>query len=102
MHKLMTTMTISRRGLIGSIGALAGTAALPRLSWANAAAAEARFPTVTGLIESYVSKGKLPGMVAALGQGSSAAPLGIARGQPVPHLFDDQADHRHGRDDADR
>ena len=80
MHKFMTTMTISRRGLIGSIGALAGSAALPRLSWANAAAAEARFPTVTGLIESYVSKGKLPGMIAALGQGSSASPLGIARG----------------------
>lgn len=76
----MTTMTISRRGLIGSLAALSGTAALPRLSWANAAAAEARFPTVTGLIESYVSKGKLPGMIAALGQGSSAAPLGIARG----------------------
>jgi CubicO group peptidase (beta-lactamase class C family) len=80
MHKLMTEMTISRRGLIGSLAALSGTAALPRLSWANAAAAEARFPTVTGMIESYVSKGKLPGMIAALGQGSSAAPLGIARG----------------------
>lgn len=80
MHKRMTTITISRRGLIGSLAALAGSTALPRTGWANAAAAKARFPTVTGLIESYVSTGKLPGMIAALGQGNSAAPLGIARG----------------------
>ncbi|KPF92166.1 serine hydrolase [Novosphingobium sp. AAP83] len=76
----MTTMTISRRGLLGSLGALAGSTVLPRLSWATAAAAEARFPTVTGMIDAYVSTGKLPGMIAALGLGSSAAPLGIARG----------------------
>ena len=75
----MNAMTISRRGLIGSLGALAGTAALPHLSWANAAS-EARFPAVTSLIDAYVTTGKLPGMIAALGQGSSDAPIGIARG----------------------
>ncbi|OYX63237.1 MAG: serine hydrolase [Novosphingobium sp. 32-60-15] len=75
----MNAMTISRRGLIGSLAALAGSAALPRMAFANAAA-EARFPAVTGLIDAYVGTGKLPGMIAALGQGSSAAPLDIARG----------------------
>ncbi|MES2303514.1 MAG: serine hydrolase domain-containing protein [Pseudomonadota bacterium] len=75
----MNAMTLSRRGLIGSFGALAGTVLLPRTAFASAAA-EARFPAVSRLIESYVSSGKLSGMVAALGQGSSAAPLDIARG----------------------
>ncbi|MFM6830411.1 MAG: serine hydrolase domain-containing protein [Novosphingobium sp.] len=75
----MNAMTLSRRGLIGSFGALAGTALLPRMAFASAAA-EARFPAVSRLIESYVGSGKLSGMVAALGQGSSAAPLDIARG----------------------
>lgn len=75
----MNAVMISRRGLIGSLAALAGSAALPQMALANTAA-EARFPHVTGLIEAYVGNGKLPGMIAALGQGSSAAPLGIARG----------------------
>ncbi len=75
----MNTMTLSRRGLIGSFGALAGTALMPRMAFASAAA-ETRFPAVTQMIDGYVSSGKLPGMIAALGQGSSAAPLDIARG----------------------
>lgn len=75
----MNAMTLSRRGLIGSFGALAGTALLPRMAFASAAA-EARFPAVSRMIEGYVGSGKLPGMIAAVGQGSSAAPLDIARG----------------------
>ena len=75
----MNAITFSRRGLIGSLGALAGSTLLPRMGWASAAA-EARFPAVSRLIESYVSTGKLPGMIAALGQGSSAPALDIARG----------------------
>lgn len=75
----MEPMTLSRRGLIGSVGALAGAAVLPRMAWASAAA-QGRFPAVTSLIESYVKTGKLPGMIAALGQGSNAAPIHIARG----------------------
>ena len=34
----MNAMTISRRGLIGSLAALAGSAALPHMAFANAAA----------------------------------------------------------------
>ncbi|MCY1671157.1 serine hydrolase [Novosphingobium sp. SL115] len=75
----MQAMLVSRRGFVGSLGALAGTALLPRVGWANAAA-EARFPHVTRMIDSYVASGKLPGMIAALGQGASAAPFDIARG----------------------
>jgi len=75
----MNALKISRRNLIGSLGALAGSAFVPRFALASAAA-EAHFPAVTGLIDSYVGTGKLAGMIAALGQGSSAAPLEIARG----------------------
>ncbi len=84
----MTAMTLSRRGLIGSFGALAGTALMPRIAFASAAA-EARFPVVTQMLDGYVSSGKLPGIIAALGQGIGTAPLDIARGtlargNPVP------------------
>lgn len=75
----MNAITLSRRGLIGSLGAWAGTTLLPNAAWASAAA-EARFPAVTQMVEGYVGSGRLPGMIAALGQGSSAAPLNIARG----------------------
>ncbi|CAH0497459.1 serine hydrolase [Novosphingobium sp. CECT 9465] len=75
----MNAITLSRRGLIGSLGAWAGTALLPNAAWASAAA-EARFPAVTQMVEGYVGSGRLPGMIAALGQGSSAAPVNIARG----------------------
>ena len=75
----MQQVSVSRRGFIGSLGLVAGSMALPRLAWASAAA-EARFPTVAGMVDGYVSSGKLPGMIAALGWGSSEAPLDIARG----------------------
>lgn len=75
----MNAITLSRRGLIGSLGAWAGTAILPNVARASAAV-EARFPAVTQMVEGYVGSGRLPGMIAALGQGSSAAPVNIARG----------------------
>lgn len=75
----MQQVSVSRRGFIGSLGLVAGSMALPRMAWASAAA-EARFPSVTGMLDGYVSSGKLPGMIAALGWGASEAPMDIARG----------------------
>ena len=75
----MQQISVSRRGFIGSLGLVAGSMALPRMAWASAAA-EARFPTVAGMLDGYVSSGKLPGMIAALGWGASEAPMDIARG----------------------
>lgn len=75
----MQQVSVSRRGFIGSLGLVAGSMALPRMARASAAA-EARFPTVAGMVDGYVSSGKLPGMIAALGWGSSETPLDIARG----------------------
>lgn len=75
----MQQISVSRRGFIGSLGLVAGSMALPRMAWASAAA-EARFPSVTGMLDGYVSSGKLPGMIAALGWGASEAPMDIARG----------------------
>ncbi len=75
----MQRMTISRRGLLGSIGALGGTAFLPRMAFGSAAA-EARFPAVARMLDGYVSGGKLPGMIAAMGWGAADAPMDIARG----------------------
>lgn len=75
----MQQVSLSRRGFIGSVSLLAGSMALPPLARASAAA-EARFPAVTGLIDGYVASGKLPGMIAALGWGTGEPPLDIARG----------------------
>lgn len=75
----MNSVQISRRGLIASFGALAGTTLLPRIAWASAAA-EASFPAVARMIDGYVGSGKVPGMIAALGTGSSAHAMDIARG----------------------
>lgn len=75
----MNAVQISRRRLIASFGALAGATLLPRIAWASAAA-EASFPAVARMIEGYVGSGKVPGMIAALGTGSSAQPMDIARG----------------------
>ena len=75
----MPQRAISRRGLIGSFGALAGVSLMPRIAFGSAAA-EARFPQVARMLDGYVSAGKLPGMIAALGWGASEPPLDIARG----------------------
>ncbi|MBF5089678.1 beta-lactamase family protein [Novosphingobium sp. NBM11] len=70
---------LSRRDIMRA-GMLVGAGAtlFPRLAFASAAA-EAQWPAVTQLLDGYVSGGKLPGMIAALGWGS-AAPESIARG----------------------
>jgi CubicO group peptidase (beta-lactamase class C family) len=70
---------VSRRGFIGTLGLVGANALLPRAAWASAAA-EARFPAVTAMLDRYVASGKLPGMIAALGWGSSGEPQDIARG----------------------
>ena len=75
----MNSVQISRRSLIASFGALAGSTLLPRIAWASAAA-EASFPAVARMIDGYVGSGKVPGMIAALGTGSSAQAMEIARG----------------------
>ncbi|MFY7836162.1 MAG: serine hydrolase domain-containing protein [Novosphingobium sp.] len=75
----MRDLAVSRRALLGSFGALAGTVLLPRMAFASAAA-EARFPAVTRMLDGYVGSGKLPGMIAALGWGAGEAPLDVARG----------------------
>ena len=75
----MRDLAVSRRALLGAFGALAGTAMLPRMAFASAAA-EAKFPAVTRMLDGYVGSGKLPGMIAALGWGAGEAPLDIARG----------------------
>lgn len=88
----MNRMAISRRSLMRGAALLGASAALPRMAFANAAA-EASFPNVTAFIDSYVSSGRLPGMIAALGWGSSQAPMNIARGagttgSPIPVSMD--------------
>lgn len=75
----MAHIMVTRRRLLGSLGALAGTAALPHMALASAAA-EARFPAVTAMLERYVGTGRLAGMIASIGWGAGEAPLGIARG----------------------
>lgn len=71
-------LTLTRRALIGGGMLLGAGALLPRAAFAGAAA-EARFPNVTGFVDGYVSAGKVPGMIAALAQGGGAAET-IARG----------------------
>lgn len=79
-HKvqIQPATNLSRRALLGASALLAGSAAFPRLAFANAAA-EAKWPNVTALIDSYVARKKVPGMIAALGWGTSPS-LDIARG----------------------
>ena len=77
-----TSLSLSRRSLLRSAGwlgaGLAGSSFLPARAFADPSA-EAMYPAVTNLAEEYVSAGKLPGVVAALGWGS-APPMQIARG----------------------
>jgi CubicO group peptidase (beta-lactamase class C family) len=79
MTRAMTAnpIPLSRRTVLRS-GALLGAAAmLP--GRADAATAEAQWPAVTALLDKYVGKRKVSGMVAAFGWGSEA-PAYIARG----------------------
>lgn len=80
----------SRRRFLGYGGALAvagvSTAFLPARLWAKAAAE--KYPTIKAQFDSYVSSGKLPGLLASIGQGSAAADVvavgTIAQGNNTP------------------
>ena len=112
MDLLDSNPGLTRRQWLGGAAALGAASALPALpAWAQAPEA---WPNVSRLIASYVDARKVANMVATLGFGQ-AEPTVIAAGvdsftgprtsdarQHLPHLFDDQADHRHGGDDADR
>ncbi|WP_226018324.1 serine hydrolase [Novosphingobium sp. FKTRR1] len=73
----------SRRSFLRG-AALAGAglgagAVFPRAAWAALPPGEAAYPALTALVEGYVAKGTLPGVVALVGRGQDV-PLAIARG----------------------
>lgn len=76
------SLLLSRRSLLRSAGwlgaGLAGSALVPARLLAQPSAEE-MYPSVTNLVYDYVSSGRLPGAVAALGWGN-APPAQIARG----------------------
>ena len=72
-------LAFSRRSLFGNAALLGlGAAFAPHAVLAKPLAA-ARFPNVTAMVDGYVSKRKVPGMLAALGFGTEQATV-IARG----------------------
>ncbi len=80
-------MELGRRGFLGWGGALVATSALaPAQLWAKIAAE--KYPTIKAQFDSYVSSGKLPGLLATIGKGQ--APLdviavgNIAQGSTTP------------------
>lgn len=86
MQTIGQTM-LGRRGFLGWSGALVATTALaPAQLWAKAAAE--KYPTIKAQFDSYVSSGKLPGLLATIGKG--AAPIdviavgNIAQGSKTP------------------
>ena len=81
---------IGRRGFLGWSGALvaagATTALVPAQLWARAAAE--KYPTIKAQFDSYVSSGKLPGLLASIGNGSATPDViavgTIAQGNRTP------------------
>lgn len=78
---------IGRRGFLGWGAALAATTALaPARLWAQTAAE--KYPTIKTAFDSYVSSGKLPGLLATIGKGSAPADIvavgNIAQGSKTP------------------
>jgi CubicO group peptidase (beta-lactamase class C family) len=78
---------LGRRSFLGWSGALVATTALaPVQLWAKAAAE--KYPTIKAEFDSYVSSGKLPGVLATIGQGNAAADIvavgTIAQGDKTP------------------
>jgi CubicO group peptidase (beta-lactamase class C family) len=78
---------LNRRGFLGWSGALVATTAFaPMPLWAKTAAE--KYPTIKAQFDSYVSSGKLPGLLATIGKGE--APLdvvavgNIAQGSKTP------------------
>jgi CubicO group peptidase (beta-lactamase class C family) len=78
---------IGRRSFLGWSGALAATTALaPMQLWAKEAAE--KYPTIKTAFDSYVSSGKLPGLLATIGKGGAPADIvavgNIAQGSKTP------------------
>jgi CubicO group peptidase (beta-lactamase class C family) len=78
---------LARRSFLGWSGALVATTALaPVQLWAKTAAE--KYPTIKAEFDSYVSSGKLPGVLAAIGRGGAAADViavgNIAQGDKTP------------------
>ena len=73
-------LALSRRALFGNAALLGlGSAFAPHAAFAKPAATAAQFPNVTAFVEGYVSKRKVPGMLAMMGFGQGKATV-IARG----------------------
>jgi CubicO group peptidase (beta-lactamase class C family) len=86
MQAIGQTM-VGRRSFLGWSGALVATTALaPAQLWAKTAAE--KYPTIKAQLDSYVSSGKLPGLLATIGRGDAAADLiavgTIAQGSNTP------------------
>lgn len=78
---------VGRRGFLGWSGALVATTALaPAQLWAKTAAE--KYPTIKAEFESYVSSGKLPGLLATIGKGEAPIDVvavgNIAQGSKTP------------------
>ncbi|HEV7233294.1 MAG TPA: serine hydrolase domain-containing protein, partial [Sphingorhabdus sp.] len=78
---------IGRRGFLGIGGSfIAASAFVPSAVWARAAAE--KYPTIKAQFDSYVSSGKLPGLLATVGKGQTAADViavgTIAQGDKTP------------------
>ena len=89
MQAIGQTM-IGRRNFLGWSGALAATGAatglFPAQLWAKVEAE--KYPTIRAQFDSYVSSGKLPGLLATVGRGNAAADViaagTIAQGNATP------------------
>jgi CubicO group peptidase (beta-lactamase class C family) len=78
---------VGRRAFLGWSGALVATTALvPAQLWAKTAAE--KYPTIRAAFDSYVSSGKLPGLLATIGKGEAPVDLiaagNIAQGSNTP------------------
>lgn len=85
--ELVGQTDFSRRAFLGWGGALAATSAFaPAQLWARTAAE--KYPTIKAQFDSYVTSGKLPGLVATIGRGQAPFDLiaagTIAQGSQVP------------------
>lgn len=82
--------TIGRRGFLGWSGSLAAIGAAsvfaPATVWAKTAAE--KYPTIKAQFDSYVSSGKLPGLLATVGKGNAPVDViavgTIAQGDKTP------------------